>query len=319
MKRILLILTVGICCIITSCKPKELGVALVTNSTVLENVVNIGPDYEEQIYFSLSLDSVTGSHNKFDWDLVFMRDHDQIIPMLNGAKTMYAFKTSASDIAGIVDTIGFGAGKVIDRNAWNTDSIAMDFVTSISPVYFLELGIKGVTSLGYYFVQFERNNGLLKVRMKKDNTSAVSELHISIPDDKRCVLFSILNKQLLDIQPKSVDWDLLFTQYTTDIGMVYLVSGIISQKDKIQIYKDTVGHFETISIEDIDENRFDNRVDNIGYNWKSYDFNTNSYQLKSDVYIIKNVPTQTHYKLQFTDFYDQNGIKGNVKFRFQKL
>lgn len=319
MKRILSILTLGICYTLSSCKPKELGIVPGANGAILESVVNIGPEYEEQIYFSLALDSVTGSHQKYEWDLAFMRDQGEVFPLMNGAKIMYAFNTTATDITDVIDTTGFSLGKIIDRNAWNTDRIAMDFTTTLSPVYFLELGIKGVTPLGYYFVQFERNNGMMKVKMKKNNTSTVKELQVTIPDHKQSVLFNLDNNQLLDIQPSKVDWDLLFTQYTTDIGMVYLVSGVISQKGKIQIYKDSLSDFESLKLEAVASDRFDAEVDNIGYSWKSYDFDTNSYQLKSDVYIIKNVATETYYKLQFTDFYDHNGIKGNVKFRYQRL
>lgn len=126
--------------------------------------------------------------------------------------------------------------------------------------------------------------------------------------------------KMVNKQPQIQDWDLLFTQYTTNIGMEYLVAGVISQVDKIQVYLDSVNSFDAIENTTMSTYQWNNRVDNIGYAWKSYNFTASSYTLNPHyTYIIRNLSNDKIYKLQFVDFYNNQGEKGHIKFRYQSI
>ena len=55
---------------------------------------------------------------------------------------------------------------------------------------------------------------------------------------------------------------------------------------------------------------FNNQQDDIGYNWKYYDFDNEIYNVDLYInYIIKN-QEERYFKLHFLDFYNNNGEKG---------
>jgi len=82
---------------------------------------------------------------------------------------------------------------------------------------------------------------------------------------------------------------------------------------------DTINTFKDIELNMIDQYNFTNEQNEIGYNWKLYNFTSQSYIVKSDItYIISDIDGR-YFKLHFIDFYNDNGEKGNPKFEIQKL
>lgn len=64
---------------------------------------------------------------------------------------------------------------------------------------------------------------------------------------------------------------------------------------------------------------FNANINNIGYSWKSYQFDVNKYVVDFEkIFIIKD-QEGFYYKLRFIDFYDQGGNKGTPTFEFQRL
>ena len=59
--------------------------------------------------------------------------------------------------------------------------------------------------------------------------------------------------------------------------------------------------------------------DVIGYDWKDFSLQTNTFTIFSDkIYLIKDASGNL-FKLRFIDFYDDNGIKGSPAFEFMRL
>ena len=128
--------------------------------------------------------------------------------------------------------------------------------------------------------------------------------------------------QIVDVEPPKESWDLVFTQYThafIDPPVSYLVTGVLSNRYRVQVAVDRQKNYSEIAYGDIASYVFRVDLNVIGFDWKEYDFDTGSYTVFPEInYVIKDSEGR-HYKLHFTDFYDDTGEKGTPKFELQEL
>ena len=74
-----------------------------------------------------------------------------------------------------------------------------------------------------------------------------------------------------------------------------------------------------VTYENILDVQLTDDLDEIGYDWKIFDFENGKYIIDVQrVFIVKSTEG-FYYKLRFIDFYNQDGLKGYPKFEFQKL
>ena len=89
--------------------------------------------------------------------------------------------------------------------------------------------------------------------------------------------------------------------------------------NNVLVAKDSIRSFEEVSIDLIDSYSFSNHQNEIGYNWKIYNFDSQSYTVKTDItYIVKDISNR-YFKMHFIDFYNDDGEKGYPKFEIQEL
>ena len=86
---------------------------------------------------------------------------------------------------------------------------------------------------------------------------------------------------------------------------------------------DRLGSYLNVRIFTIDDaiifSGFSNKKNIIGYNWKYFDFDTQTYTVKTYItYVIRNNSNE-YYKMRFIDFYNEVGEKGFPKIEIQKL
>ena len=82
---------------------------------------------------------------------------------------------------------------------------------------------------------------------------------------------------------------------------------------------DTINKFTDIDLNMIDQYNFTDMQNEIGYDWKKYNFTSQNYTVNSEItYIISDVDNR-YFKLHFIDFYNDNGEKGSPKFEIQEL
>jgi hypothetical protein len=115
-----------------------------------------------------------------------------------------------------------------------------------------------------------------------------------------------------------------FTRYatmlTTDDGeqYPYLVTGVLLNPYQVSVALDTSDFF-AIELKDTANYTYTGKLDFIGYDWKFYNFDDGVYTIVPGLnYIIRNNDGY-HYKLRFTDFYDEFGVKGTISFETAKL
>ena len=90
-------------------------------------------------------------------------------------------------------------------------------------------------------------------------------------------------------------------------------------KNETSVFVDTLHDFYDINHNTFQQSNFSYNLDEIGYDWKTYDFNSSTFTVRDNInYIIKS-QTGQYYKLRFLDFYSDQGEKGTPIFEYQKL
>ena len=139
------------------------------------------------------------------------------------------------------------------------------------------------------------------------------------------IRYSFESNMISSLEPNKEDWDLLFTQYThlfpNNISTpAYLVTGVLLNSSyEAQAAIDTINSFQEISFSNITDYSFSKNQDIIGYNWKEYSFDNQSYTTNSNIHYIIKTHDNRYFKLRFIDFYNSIGEKGHPTFEAKEL
>ena len=125
--------------------------------------------------------------------------------------------------------------------------------------------------------------------------------------------YSIATDTVLDIEPLSNSWDLVFSKYMEDInGIPYSVTGIRTNigVEAVKVYPvNDVNTYDSTKI-----HTYSSNINTIGHDWKKFNFNTFSFDIEdSTVYFVK-TDTNTFWKLVMKGF----GGSANGNFIFEK-
>ncbi len=285
--------------------------------------------YEYQTYYSLSNQAIGSYHHFADWDLGFESSKDGYHIILNYARFMYAGNTYSTDFYSIQANI---ANKMLyDNSSGNLDStVLVDWIDISNPndtvysnnVYIIDrgkdeegkdFGLKKIT-----FEKLERDTFYIHFA----NLDNSEEYYYRVAKDttKNFVLFSFEDGGKVSAQePDKEVWDICFTKYSTiipdDFGIPtdYLVRGVyLNPYKNIEVALDTINHFYRITPEMISDYKYTTNQDAIGYEWKIFE-NNNYRVLDKHSYILKNV-NGSNYKLRFTNFFNDEGVRGYPSF-----
>jgi len=277
--------------------------------------VSVSSDYKYQVYFNLNTGEEVSRNLKTDWDLGFFCSDDRVF--LNSSKVMLAAEITGRTFDEITDTTGLVFKW--DYPSLQTDSLALSNWKENS-IYVVQLGFneKG-ENLGLRKLEFIKSDNLLKAKHAKLDNSDQKEVEIT-KDQNYYAVYLSFEKGVLKVEPPKNTWDIVFTQYThvfKEPAQTYLVLGILLSPDVQAIQVDSVA-FENIKYEFAKTLELTSQRDIIGYDWKEYSFDTQSYRVFAEKnYVISSQGKL--YKLHFVDFYDTSGQKGNPTFEIQAL
>ena len=305
-----------------SCEQDEIPIVQHQSGEVRYNQMDMGSDYNKQIFYNLNDNIIISENIKNKWDLAFGSAINQII--INSSTFTQLSELKNSNFQDLIST---------EDLLWRWDNpkginhgTAFGDISTTS-LYIIDRGynIDG-SSRGYrklivdsitvdsYFIRYADldNSNFNAIEVRKNNSQNFEYL-------------SFDTNNLINIEPNIDEWDLIFTQYThlfenNNETPAYLVTGVLSNyMNNVLIAKDTINKFQDINIQIIDQYNFSNSQDKIGYDWKMYDFDTQSYTVDLDItYIIKDV-SERYFKLHFIDFYNTYGQKGCPTFEIQEL
>ena len=127
--------------------------------------------------------------------------------------------------------------------------------------------------------------------------------------------YSITNNNELDREPTSSSWHILFTKYVTEIypGMNYGVTGVLTNKN-IEVAK-----AENVDLNNVSHSgySFSSQINTIGYDWKSYNMNSFSYDITDSLCFFVKDDQGSIWKLQLTGF--EGNSTGNIHFNVENI
>jgi hypothetical protein len=315
---------------LVACEKKDKPIVPVVPANVEENAVQMGNQYERQIFFDLGTNAEVKSSDKMAWDLAFETTQNGRLIRLNSSRRMVASQTGISDFAQVTN-----ANQALEWK-WDHANGSPDLTAigqwwdsngnSLNEVYLIDLGFDSEGNLlGYRKLQIvESTPTYFRIRFAKLNGTDEQTVDVVKENEKNHTCFSLINQTTIDFEPETEAWDLLFTNYTETLwdgadSVFYLVTGVLINPAGVEVAFTNSIPFDSLSLENIPELTFSPAQNAIGYEWKYLDFNTLIYTIEPDfLYVIKDMNGE-FYKFKFVGFYNDIGEKGAPAFQFQRL
>ena len=328
----LLILVVVIS--VSSCFKEDEPITPHQSGSVETDTIPMTYNYRFQVYFRLDSGMVVSQNIKTESDLGFECSSGGWKIILNTADFMKAADLGIVPFGQAQDTAH--VSWKFDKSDGNSDSLAIGTwykavngdTVSNNHVYAVDRGFdENANPLGIYQVIFDSlSSNKYYFRFAAIDGGPVSYGIVEKDGSVNYLYYSFTSGgSLKRLEPSKDQYELHFTQYTTllytDLGEAYpyLVTGVLTNRNKVAVAIDTIHEFSSITLAQISEMTFLNTLDAIGYEWKSYDFESGAYTVNNDkTYIIRS-NSGLYYKLRFIGFYNDTGEKGYPVFEHQPL
>ena len=313
--------------VLLGCQRPETPILPFDRGSIITNTVGMGNTYQTHVFFNLDSNKIIKTVSKSDWDIAFDCKTDQHIIVLNNGRGVYAAATGKTNFTEVTDTVGM-------KFLWGQPNLNLDSLAfgkwwlNPSEIFIVNLGTDEIgLPLGFIKCMPElQTDKSLKLVWCKLNETTTQSFIIAKDKNLNFNYYSILKNKAADIEPNKDTWDLWFTQYVKlvyssdfKISQNYQVMGVLINHDRIKVAHDFITPYLEITNSKLPNYTFLNQRDGIGHEWKSYDFNTNSYIVNSKFNYLLSINNGFYYKIHFLDFYNELGVKGYPKFEFQKL
>jgi len=294
-----------------------------------ENVtLSMDSGYSQRVFFNLE-DQAINSYLNANWDVAFYRiSNFEFATRINDGKGIEAYEVT-SDLSqwtsidpatnsnwiplnnsdtewttGAFDngsaTYGWGEYNQATHHIEGTIIFVLAFVDGGYTKFMIEDFFNG------YTIKYAHWNG---TSWDADQSHTISN---SSNPQHLFNYFSLQNGQEVTAEPETDQWDLVFTKYITDLGggMMYPVTGVLHHPE-LSVAK----HDETSGAPVLDDLVFEEAINTIGYDWKS--FNGSVFEVDSDTgYYIKTSEGSV-YKIIFTVF--EGSSTGIVSFDLENM
>lgn len=309
--------------------------AFITGSVMsaqINKTISIGAGYVNENYYALESETeyvVT----RDNWDLAFASNgvgFGSSAIRINGAIgcELYFYEDG---IAGwnAVNTAGFNfetARRVTPDNTWLVGAFG-----NAEQVDFSDLGwgtyntITHIVTGDRIFVMLLADGTYRKLIIESLNGSVYSFKYANIDgsDEVSATIaktdypadnfgyYSIQNNEAVDREPDTNTWDLLFTKYVTDLGdeTYYGVSGVFSN---VNVKVAQTNGVADVNSEPYIGQDFSFNIGTIGYDWKSFNNTTFSYDVTEDLVYFVQTENFDVYRVIFTGF--GGGANGDFVF-----
>ncbi len=308
-----------------SCEKAETPVAPHAPGDITANTMVMGTLYADQIWYNIETKTEVARNNRTIWDLAFDCSDNGFHILLNSANRMQSVLTLDSNLASVTDTLGLDF--TWDSHTGNLDSTAIGIWQNTTNLYIIDRGRDEYgKSLGLakvifdslidstYYFRFSdfKDTQWTNASVIKDN--AYTHRYFSFDKGGKTVM----------VAPPKTEWDFCFTQYTYiyyDLNpmVAYLVTGVQLNRNTPFSFQVWDKPFADISSADILKYPSSNRIDNIGYNWKMYDFDAGYYVTKPSKNYILRAQSGKMFKIHFLDWYNDKGEKGTASFESSEL
>ena len=314
-----LIIYFGCIMLLAGCMEHEIPVTPHVPGEVEITNVTMGSDYGTQKYYNLSTREVVASNDNYDWDIALKCAMGNNIVRLNSSKFMSVSKTASlyftEDISEkYVSSLEYTHEYESGQNA----DFSIGDVSSEANLMILKLGYDiEDNEIGYYRLMIDSvNNDGYFIRYADLELTYDSTVFIPRNDDIEWIHFSMITHEVLQLEPETGDWDLLFTRYTEllDGETNYQVVGVLSPPNGTLISDISQFSFNEIKEANWDTLDFTSNWNEIGYDWKLYDMTVGEYTVDAERCFAIHCPDGREFVIRFLDFYDEMGNLGSITF-----
>ena len=319
-------------CMCFGCIEHELPVPARAPGNVVVRQVDMGSDYGLQLHFDLVSGEVVAEHPKNAWCVRFRFDSDSVWMDLNGSRFMHIATLADDQLQAEVQEDDVNT---LDWSVNHPSSRTEDQLVMVDRAWAIDLGRdpnNPVASLGNRRIEIlDVSSNQLTLRAA--GLEGLTEEALALDWDTLTVHkdemisqthVSLLDLGVVSIEPHKHTWDLYFTQYTTlfDMGpdedpLEYLVSGVLSHAEGVQVMQPDSGSWEDWKVLPWPQELMLDDWDTIGYDWKSYSIDEGSYTIDTEAIYCIRTNEGREFLLRFLDFYDDVGDAG--RFTFETL
>ncbi len=301
------------------------------NAQVVNDSVHMGAGYSNEIFYQLN------SHSKTSvpftgvngWDIGFeVTLMDASIISDPNSISVYLVPNADSNAYATLDTTGyttwpqqFNSDTSWSKGAFNVRENVLNpfdfgwgvYDINTHTVYGDSLFlIKKGSELYKFWIREKTGTGDYIIRYA-NLTSGGADMNLTLPaatyPTKNFVYLNLDNPVVLDLEPPSTDWDLLFTHYITVIPFPgpgpYPVTGVqsnfgVTAAKAYPVDTATVSYLNYTGA-------FSDNLSAIGYDWKTYDMQLNQYVIEDSLIYFVKAKDNSIYSLRFTGFDNTNG------------
>ncbi len=304
-------------------------IAMVLLSTIFiqaqtTDTLSMGPGYGNDIFYSMENGEVA-SVPRDNWDIAFFTPRFSAGIIVNeanggmqGYTTLYTYPYGDTSAWESIDTTSMALWKpmynspeyweegAFNRNATGHPDYGWGWYNMVNHhLYGDSLYIIDIPGVGIKKIWIIEKNPIDNIYMFKYadlDGSKVNEVELDVSEyeDRRFIYYSLVNDEVVDREPESQSWDIVFTRYFEELEaegdiVPYLVAGAASNVDI------GANNFHPVPLEFMDwsSEPFDSLKNTIGHDWKSFDFSTGWVVMDSNVYFVQNFDGNV-YKLIFT-------------------
>ena len=300
---------------------------LVQSTFSQETTVNLSLDasYASQVYYKLNTKTQT-SVAANSWDLAFFRasNFDHGIRVNDGIGIEVFEATNQATAWNTIDITNEAAWSKLYNS--DTDRINGAFMQGSATYGWGEYNTTTHHITGTIIYVLKYTDGSYKKFICEDFYGGYTIKYASWDgsdwsEDKSAVIsnsnnsnttynyFSLQNDNEVIVEPAATDWDFVFTKYFTDVSTSkYNVTGVLSS-DNITVATATGDATNSLS--------YSEEINTIGYNWKSLNFTTLTYEVDSNLKFYVKDKDEKIYKLYFTEF--GGSSTGNLAFNFEDV
>ena len=325
-------------CGLFSCEKEEAAIVLPAAGTATFSSVEMGVNYDKQLFYDLATGKAIFSSNHADWDLAFDANPDGRDIYLNGgqgigqgAQTVCIYNTHDTSLSTVTNLPqGMNAN---NSNGWHFDPVCyLAGQTAVGGWWKADGRSKGEV----YLIQTASGTQKFRI-LSADATAYVIEwqplyngtaVQVRLPKDSAYnFVYFAFDKGIVHPEPPKTAWDVVFTRYRDSllddkyfIMIPYLVTGVLTNPYRTTAAADSVDDFSAIDLAKAQSLPLYPNRNVIGWNWKSYGLNsTGLYTVnRHKNYVISTQKGQL-YKMHFLDFYSASGQKGTPSFEFERL
>lgn len=292
--------------------------------------ISMGAGYTNDVYYSLK-NGIVGTAARSNWDIAFSTDPMSSTILINegyGVK-LHAYPKGGTEAWDNIDTTGisqwpsmfnsdtswmYGA---FDRNSMGHPDYGWGVYNSMShDVVGDSIFIIKLSDGSYKKLLIEKREAMTNTFHFKygdlDAAGISKELVCSNYGSKNFVYFSMLTGSVMDNEPASDSWDLVFTKYH-DESIPYIVTGVLTNMEReVAEVRGT-----DTDIADPENAIFTTHISEIGSDWKQFDMGSFSYVIEDDLcYFVKTANEET-YKIIFTA--TDGSASGKMVFKIEKV